>query len=1230
MMSRFAAKSGAIALAAALALIAACSDKKVSSIIVSPAQSSIAKGTSVAVSANAVYDDGSVTDVSTQATWSSSNESVANVAVTDASRATGLAAGTADLSAAFGGKTGATKLTITPAAVVSLAITPGVSVSLPKGTSKALAATGAFTDGTNQDVTTSSSWSSANAAVAAVVNGNLQAVGVGTTKVHADMGGQGADLDVTVTAALLSSIEVSANRASLAKGTSLPLTAKAIFGDGTVADVTSNATWSSSAAAVTVASHVAKGAAVGTASLSAAFGGKTGSMSLEVTAAEVASIAATPGTVSLAKGTSQALSVMGTFTDNSTQAVDATWTSNAPSIAVVVNGQIEARSVGSATLTATFNGKTSTVAVTATAATLSGIAIDQASFGIIAALKKPLTVTGFFTDGTAQNVNGLVTWASNNGTVATIAADGTLTANKAGQATITATSGSFSKSIAVTVAAPTLIAVEIDQAAAAKLPLGLTVQLSAVAKFDNGTIQDVSADAATAWSSANTSVATLSATGLVSASKVNKGAVRIIATFGGFGGVFDLTVTDAVVVKVEVSPTPFTLPAGLVKQFNARATFSDGSAIDPASGQVTWSTSDPKICTVSNVAGSNGLLSTAKSGKCTLTATMKGLNDTADVTVSNAALTNVTITPLQTQLKSLPLGLVQQFKATGTYTDKSTQDITAQVVWTSTADAIASISNATVDKGLASGLALGATTIKAEDPDTHLSHRVDLAVIAAVVVHLDISCTPTSLAKGHSSQCAASATFSVPGLELDLTKDVSWASSDAKRASISSTAPNDGLATTNSSSQTGSTQISANFPGRDGVLVNSNVVEISVTDAKLVSIDVVETPVTERLNHTKLNAPPFYPVTFTATGHYTDGTSKNLTTSAAWSALDPSVCSISTGGVARGFVPGICAVEATQNGVVGANQYAVLDLVLNAISVEPIRFFIPAGFSVQYRAWGEYVLQGTLIPFQFLFTDVVTWEVDPAVADVSNVAGSKGLVSTKAVGTTPVQATHLETGISNAARLDVTPALLQSLTIAPDAATIRKGLDQAFEVIGSFSDGSKQNLTSQVTCSSSDSLVATKSGNCKFHGGGVGTATISASINACPSVKSVTAKLTVIPAQLLEVKLGWCDLAGRAGGPALDGSCFDVTSAQVMVDQNTILKAFGVFTDTPAGTFVDITSSVVFDSSVIKVAQVSNDVNTLGSVTGLSLGHAMITAVELLDSSLLNGSIDLVVVPKVP
>ena len=70
------------------------------------------------------------------------------------------------------------------------------------------------------------------------------------------------------------------------------------------------------------------------------------------------------------------------------------------------------------------------------------------------------------------------------------------------------------------------------------------------------------------------------------------------------------------------------------------------------------------------------------------------------------SLVSISVTPAD---PSIPAGTGQQFTATGTYSDESTQNLTTSVAWTSTSTSVATITTA----GLATGLAAGSTTIEA-------------------------------------------------------------------------------------------------------------------------------------------------------------------------------------------------------------------------------------------------------------------------------------------------------------------------------------------------------------------------------------------------------------------------------------------------------------------------------------------------------------------------------------
>ena len=70
------------------------------------------------------------------------------------------------------------------------------------------------------------------------------------------------------------------------------------------------------------------------------------------------------------------------------------------------------------------------------------------------------------------------------------------------------------------------------------------------------------------------------------------------------------------------------------------------------------------------------------------------------LTVTAAALKSIAVTPAN---PSVSKGLTQQFTATGTFTDDSTQDLTSQVTWASATTAVATITSS----GLASAVGGG-------------------------------------------------------------------------------------------------------------------------------------------------------------------------------------------------------------------------------------------------------------------------------------------------------------------------------------------------------------------------------------------------------------------------------------------------------------------------------------------------------------------------------------------
>src|SRR5205814_185492 len=178
-------------------------------------------------------------EMSNSVSWSSSNTSVATV--TSGGLATGGAQGGRQISAS-GGVTGSTTLTVGPATLASIAITPA-NPSIPKGTTQQFTATGTYSDGSTVEMTDSVSWSSSDTSVATITSGGLAtSITQGSSTISAS-GGVTGSTTLTVGPATLVSIAVTPANPSIPKGTTQQLTATGTYSDGSTQDLTGSATW---------------------------------------------------------------------------------------------------------------------------------------------------------------------------------------------------------------------------------------------------------------------------------------------------------------------------------------------------------------------------------------------------------------------------------------------------------------------------------------------------------------------------------------------------------------------------------------------------------------------------------------------------------------------------------------------------------------------------------------------------------------------------------------------------------------------------------------------------------------------------------------------------------------------------------------------------------------------------------------------------------------------------
>jgi uncharacterized protein YjdB len=252
--------------------------------------------------------------------------------------------------------------------------------------------------------------------------------------------------------------------------------------------------------------------------------------------------------------------------------------------------------------------------------------------------------------------------------------------------------------------------------ATAQIALGTTQQFIATGTFSDATTQDITASVI--WTSSNSAFASISNTGATKglATAVGSGVTTITAALGTVTNTASLTVTLVTIQSIAITPSNATIPLGSPIQFTATGTFSDASTQDLTT-QVTWKSAGRAVATISNAAGSNGLLTPIKAGSTTISAaiTLAGVSRTGStgLTVSSSTLTSIEVTSVS---PSVNVGKTDQFTAIGHYSDGSTQDLTKSpnLTWSSSNRAIATIANVPKKKkGLATGVTSGPVTITA-------------------------------------------------------------------------------------------------------------------------------------------------------------------------------------------------------------------------------------------------------------------------------------------------------------------------------------------------------------------------------------------------------------------------------------------------------------------------------------------------------------------------------------
>jgi hypothetical protein len=662
------------------------------------------------------------------------------------------------------------------------------------------------------------------------------------------------------------------------------------------------------------------------------------------------------------------------------------------------------------------------------------------------------SVAATYSDGTTEDVTGSATWSTLNSSIATVNAGGVASPVAVGTATIVANALGKSGTASLVVSKATLKGIAVSSPAA-PIALGQSAQLQAQGTYSDNSVADITD--LVSWSAAQPSVATITATGLAVSKSV--GTTQVTASLNSVNASGQITVSTAVLASIAVGSKDASVPLGASEQFRAIGTNTDGTTTDLTT-TASWTSSVPSVVSI-NAAG----LGTTKAvGGASISAAVGGINGVATFNVSPAALVSISVSAKNS---SLPLGSTEQLTATGTYTDATTKDITGSVTWTSSAPGVVSVSSG----GAAMAKSVGAGGVSATS--SNIAGSTTLNVSNAALVSIAVSAKNSSLPVGSTEQLTATGKYT-DGTTKDITGSVTWTSSAPGVVSVSS----GGTAMAKSVGAGGVSATSSNIAGSTTLNVsNAALVSIAVS-AKNSSLPVGST---EQL---------------TATGKYTDGTTKDITTSVMWASSSPGVFSVSSGGAVVAKAVGSAGASATSATVTGSTNLNVSAAALVGISISAASESVPLGYTLQLSAIGT-LTDGTTHDL----TSSVNWT--SSSPEVLRVRGA-GLVAGLAIGAAGVTASS--GSISGVKNLDVSAPVLSSIQLAPAGPTVPLGGSLQLTITGTFSDGSTQDVTQQVTWNIDTPTIATITSGGVVSGQQVGTTGVEASLNGLQASDTVT------------------------------------------------------------------------------------------------------------------------------
>ena len=698
-------------------------------------------------------------------TWRSTNPEVAAVS---AGLVTGVSAGVADVIASAGTAADTARIVVTPNEIY-VDVQPSAAAVMMGDTLDFVAKV----RDRNGDIipATNYVWVVSDTSAAELLSpGSVKTKKEGDVAVTVTVGERRGTSTIQIVRHPVASVTITPGTANVYPDSTLEL--EAIPRDQVGRETEANITWGSSNYGVATVTQdgVVRGVSAGFAVITATAGSKTASATINVLGKPARML-----TLQIPDTALVGIEVQATATPMDAVGAQLTgrtiaWQSSNPSVATITNtGIIKGVNGGATNISAIVDGISATKRLTVRSRTAAQIAISPSTPS--ARVGQSIQLLARILDAQGLEISAPVIWSSSNNSIATVSSTGVLSAVAAGSVIINASYSGLAATAVATVGDIAVASLEVSPSAASLAANG-QVTLTATARAADGSIL---VGRGVTWTSSNPTVATVAATGNVTA--VGSGSVTIQASVEGRTASANISVASpppAPVATVVVTLANGALNVGQTTQ--ASAVLKDASGNTLTGRTITWSSLSDAVASVS----ASGLVTAKGAGTVAIMAQSEGKSGTASLTVNTPPPSSVAQVQLDVPTQDLAVGATVQ--SVVTLLDAQGNVLTGRTVTYSTDNPTILGVSAT---GLLTGIAAGTTNVRVSSGGISASKsiRVLSATSSPVLASIVVQAPTGALTVGQSVQATAVAKDQN---QQSMSASFTWTTSAPSVATVSS------------------------------------------------------------------------------------------------------------------------------------------------------------------------------------------------------------------------------------------------------------------------------------------------------------------------------------------------------------------------------------------------------------------------------------------------------------